>query len=193
MTIPDTPPPGNGGKKALYTNPNSKPDVLAAVPDGICATLKNEPRWVLWALTWKANKDGTGKWDKVPRTPAGRHASSTDPKTWSTFEAVVAAYQTGRFDGVGFVLGDGFAGIDLDEVRNPETGELFAAWAVELIAAAGTYTDVSPSGTGAKLFGRGVWKGDWHKRPHPSGVGEIEVYSEGRYFTVTGHRQGVGR
>ncbi len=186
------PPPGNGGKKTLYTNPDRKPDVLTVNPDGIPTELKAARRWVLWALTWKANKDGTGKWDKVPKTATGKNASSTNAGTWDTFDAVFAAYQSGRFDGIGFVLGDGFAGIDQDDVRTPTTGELIP-WAVELLTAAGTYADVSPSGTGVKLFGRGVWNGNWHKRPHPSGAGEVEVYDGGRFFTVTGHRQEVAR
>jgi hypothetical protein len=182
-------PPGNGGKKAVYTTPARKPDVLPVNPAGIPAELKAAARWVLWALTWKANKDGTGKWDKVPKTVTCKHASSTNPATWGTFDAVLAAYQSGRYDGIGFLLGDGFAGIDLDDVRNPTTGEL-VPWAGELLTSAGTYADVSPSGTGVKLFGRGVWAGDWHKQPHPSGAGEVEVYDGGRYFTVTGHTAG---
>lgn len=192
MTIPDDLPPLSGGKKLLYTNPDRKPDVLPVDPAGIPAELTAARRWVLWRLEWKTNRDGTGKWDKVPKRIDGRNAKSTDPATWDTFESVWATYQRGGFDGLGFMLGDGFAGIDLDDIRNPVTGEITTPWAVELIATAGTYTDVSPSGFGCKLFGRGVWRGEWHKRPHPSGSGEIEVYSQGRYFTVTGRRQGVG-
>jgi hypothetical protein len=184
------PPPGSGGKKAMYSNPDRKPDVRPVNPDGIPAELKAIRRWVLWTLTWKANKDGTGKWDKVPKTAASENASSTNPKTWGTFDAVFAAFQSGRFDGTGFVLGDGFAGIDLDVVRTPTTGELLP-WAGELLTDAVTYADVSPSGTGVKLFGRGVWRGDWHKRPHPSSVGEVEVYDGGRFFTLTGYTAGV--
>ena len=93
------PPPGNGGKKAVYTNPARKPDVLPVDPSGIPAELKTAARWVLWALTWKVKKDGTGKWDKVPKTAANKSAGSTDPKTWGTFDAVFVAYQSGRFTG----------------------------------------------------------------------------------------------
>ena len=174
------------GKKALYADPKNKPSVLPVNPDGIPADLKDAARWVLWKLAWKANKDGTGKWDKVPVTTAGRGAKTNDPRTWGTFEAVLAAYRKLRYDGIGFVLGNRFAGVDLDDVRDPATGAITAAWAADLVRKAGTYTDVSPSGTGVKLFGVGTWMGDWHKRPHPSGTGEIEIYSAGRYFTVTG-------
>lgn len=159
-------------------------------PDDIPTDLKAVRRWVLWSLVWKAKKNGTGKWDKVPKTVAGKNASSTDSQTWGTFDKVFAAYQSGGFAGIGFMLGDGFVGIDLDDVRNPFTGEITAGWAAELLTATSTYADVSPSSTGVKVFGRGVWVGDWHKRLHPSGMGEIEVYDGGRFFTVTGHIAG---
>jgi putative DNA primase/helicase len=103
-------PKPRGGKKPLYADPKNKPAVLRVNPDGIPAALKVAARWVLWKLVWKANKDGTGKWDKVPMTTTGRGAKTNDPRTWSTFDDALAAYRTGRFDGIGFVLGDRFAG-----------------------------------------------------------------------------------
>src|SRR5690606_3396468 len=48
---------------------------------------------------------------KVPITPDGRPASSTDPRTWSTYREA-ARSQAG--DGLGFVLGDGVACLDID-------------------------------------------------------------------------------
>jgi len=178
-------------KRALYANPNRKPRILRVVPTGIPDDLTALQRWVLWIFVWKENKKGGGKWDKVPHRVCGKKASSTDPTQWNTFKAVYAAYQRRgagdtRFDGIGFVLGDGFVGIDLDDVRNPDTGEILTPWAVDLIESASTYADVSPSGTGVKLIGKGEWTGDWHKKPHPSGIGEIEVYDKSRYFTITG-------
>jgi len=85
---------------------------------------------------------------------------------------------------VGFVLGDRWCGIDLDDVRNPDTGEITPE-AAALVERVGTYAEVSPSGTGLKLFGRGKWTGKKHRYPFPGG-GELEVYDSGRYFTVTG-------
>lgn len=189
MNVSETQPQGKGGKKAVYADQSSKPTVLAVNPAGIPAALKELLRWVLWLFVWKGKNDGTGKWDKVPMTVSMKNASSTDQKTWVPFDAVYSTFIKGKFNGIGFVLGDGFAGIDLDDVRDPATSEL-VPWAAHLVSTSGTYCEVSPSGTGVKLFGRGVYTGDWHKRRHPSGVGEIEVYSEGRYFTVTGHRVG---
>ena len=173
-----------GRKRAIYADPDHRPEVLPPDLDAIPQPLRNAFRWVLWRLVWKPNKNGGGKWDKVPYQINGQPAKSNDSQTWASFEAVATAYRAGGFDGVGFVLGGGFVGIDLDDVRDPATGTLTPG-ADELIREFATYSEISPSGTGVKLFGLGEWLGDWHKAPFPGG-GEIEGYSVGRYFTVTG-------
>ncbi len=118
-------------------------------------------------------------------TPAG----SPDPATWTDFDTAAAALQMHprRFAGLMFALGDGWVGVDLDDVR--AAGGALLPWAAALLSALATYAEVSPSGTGVKLIGRGTWAGGWHKRPHPGG-GEVEVYDAGRFFTVTGHPVG---
>jgi putative DNA primase/helicase len=183
-SIPNRP----AGKAGFYADPDQRPGVLSPDLDAVPAALRDEPRWVLWRLVWKSNRKGEGKWDKPPFQPSARPAKSNDPATWTTFDAAAAAYRHGRFDGVGFVLGDGFAGVDLDDVRDPDAGALTPE-AAALVARFATYADVSPSGTGVKLVGRGDWRAGWHKRPFPGG-GEVEAYSAGRYFTVTGRPVG---
>lgn len=182
-TVPDSQSPDNGDKKTFYADTTRKPDVLPLNPDGIPTAMRDAPRWVGWKLVLN-NK----KWTKVPVQVCGRNASSTNPKTWATFAEVLVAYHAGKFDGIGFVLGDGFAGIDLDDVRDRKTGEL-VPWASDLVTTATTYAEVSPSGTGVKVYGQGKWVGKWHKRRHPSGTGDIEVYDAGRFFIVTGHTE----
>jgi aldose 1-epimerase len=50
-TIPENPPPDNGGgKKAFYADPSRPPAVLPVNPAGISYALKREPRWVPWQL-----------------------------------------------------------------------------------------------------------------------------------------------
>ena len=181
MTIASSPPCGGLSKKNFYGDSTHKPTVLPVQPDGIPTALKESPRWVVWKLSRKG-----GRWTKVPVQANGTPAKCNDPMTWATFGTVLTAYRTEWFDGIGFMLGGGYVGIDLDDVRDRETGEITAGWAAELIGRAGTSADVSPSGTGAKLFGLGVWAAGWHKRPHPSGLGEIEVYDGGRFFSLTG-------
>src|SRR5690242_9584019 len=114
-------------KTAHYADRDARPLVLAPDLGNIPAELRAEPRWCLWKLVWKTRKGGGGKWDKPPYQPNGRAASSTDPTTWSSFEAVADAYRKGGFDGIGYMLGDGNAGIDLDDVRDPDTGEITEA------------------------------------------------------------------
>ena len=49
---------------------------------------------------------------------------------------------------------DDKSAFDLDKVRDPKTGAL-AQWAQQIVDIAETYTEVSPSGTGLRLFFRG--------------------------------------
>ena len=142
----------------------------ALVPDD----MKQAKRWV----TWKYQIRG-GKRTKIPHTPGKGEAKSTDPPTWRTFEEVCHAEQF--YDGIGFVLGDGWLGIDWDDVRDPETGEWLPGIEEE-IRGVGSYAEFSPSKTGAHVITRG-------KKPGPRcrGAGEPhEIYDDGRYFTVTG-------
>lgn len=136
-------------------------------------------QWVVWRYTLK-----DGRWTKVPRQCDGGPASSTDPATWSTFADAKAAYDRGGFDGIGFVTSDadGFVLLDLDHVLDPVTGEL-AEWAAPILAAArreGAYIEVSPSGTGFHVIGRGP-QGFRGQKRH-----DAEAYCAGRYFTITG-------
>ena len=88
----------------------------------IPSDLRTLPQWVCWKLELVENR-----LTKVPYNPSGSSASSTDPKTWGTFEQCLAAYRNGNeFSGVGFVFtdGNGLTGIDLDDHRDPKTGEL---------------------------------------------------------------------
>lgn len=137
------------------------------------ASLKLQERWLLHKA-------------KVPYQTNGKRASSTNPKTWTDYDTALAALRSNpnKFDGLGFALGDGFAGIDLDDCREPITGEI-KRWAQEIIDNFDCYWEVSPSETGLKGFCLGqVPKG---KKKEIEG-GAVEVYSDGRYFTVTGER-----
>jgi len=118
---------------------------------------------------------------KRPITVTGRAASSTNARTWSTYEAARASTVG---DGLGFVLdGDGIIGIDIDGCI--ENGNL-APWAARILAdAPATYAEVSPSGAGLHLFGFGRLPAG--RVVHVAG-GTVECYSRGRYLTVTGQR-----
>ncbi|WP_030962702.1 DNA primase [Streptomyces sp. NRRL S-378] len=125
--------------------------------------------------------------EKVPLTTAGKAASSTNARTWSSY-ADAAASTAGV--GLGFVLSDvdDIACIDLDHCLNPLTGRL-APWAAAILRDAGaTYVEVSPSGDGLHIWGRAaVRQGRRVRRPDGTAV---EIYGTGRYIAMTGRRHG---
>jgi len=158
--------------------------------DLIPQALRDCPQWVLWRYEMRG-----GRPNKEPFQPCGRHASSTDRQTWSTFTEAKAACERGGFNGVGFVFSDAdyFYGIDLDGCRDPESGA-FAPWALDILERAQTYCEVSPSGTGVKLFCTSATPIEKHKvkvQAEPLGGKKagIEIYWTGRYFCVTGCRE----
>jgi primase-polymerase (primpol)-like protein len=119
---------------------------------------------------------------KMPLTTAGRAASSTDARTWTSY---TAAKRSTVGAGLGYVLADdGIVCIDLDHCLD-RSGRL-ADWARTLLnQMPATFVEVSPSGTGLHIFGRGrVGRG----RRIRSGGRSIEVYGCGRYIAVTGDR-----
>jgi len=119
--------------------------------------LKDRSQWVCW----RYGADADSRPRKVPYdSRTGRKASSTDPSTWATFEQAVQTYAaTDFYDGVGFVFteGDPLCGIDLDDCING-AGKL-ADWAREVVETFNTYTEVSPSESGVKLYFRGCKPG----------------------------------
>ncbi|MCH2212787.1 MAG: AAA family ATPase, partial [Fuerstiella sp.] len=159
-----------------------------ALSESIPVELKERPQWVLWK-----NVSRNGDVSKRPYSVTGEDAKSNDPETWATFEAVVDAFDPERYAGIGYTFceDDPFVGVDLDGCRNPVDGSL-TPWAQEIINQCDTYTEVSPSQTGVKLFCRSSTqppKGKNKRLPGEPIDGKtpgVEVYSRGRYFTVTG-------
>lgn len=161
---------------------SNRPQTLPVQPQNIPPELKAIPRWVLWRNVQRAKPNGEKVWAKMPLTVDGAAASSTDPNTWATYDdAVDALIMSGGYDGIGLVLGDDVQGIDLDDCRDPGTGEL-SELAQEVLEKVEGYAEVSPSGTGIKLFSKTNLDGSRTKKE----VG-VELYRDGRYFTVTGH------
>ena len=137
--------------------------------DNIPAELRTLPNWVLHR-------------NKVPMQVSGLAASSTDPATWTTFTD--AMLHVDKFDGIGFVFtGTPYTGIDLDDVRNAETGEILLPWVNSLVTGVNSYTELSPSQEGIHTIVRANIPAAI-KRKH------IELYDTARYFTVTGRRSG---
>ena len=152
--------------------------------DNIPTELKALPQWVWWLGEPKSD----GKLNKKPMDANnGKAASHSNPKTWASFDKAKAYHEShSKSAGIGFVFsaGDPYVGIDLDNCRDPQTGEI-TTWALELIQLAKTYYEVSPSGTGVKMILKGVMPSNkGRKKAYKTGA--VEMYSHSRFFTITG-------
>ncbi len=154
--------------------------------ENVPAELRERPQWIVWKYA-----DGT----KKPYQVTHWAARANDPTTWTSFADAVAAYERGGYEGVGYMFtkDDPFCGVDLDGCRDPETSET-RPWAVAWLDMLASYCEVSPSGTGWKVFCRG-------RNPLPTGKnckleGEpingkkpgAEIYDHVRWFAITGLR-----
>jgi hypothetical protein len=147
-------------------------------------------RFCLWKL--EAKQDGT-KPSKVPYSPNGRKASSTDPSTWATLPECVAAL-TSKYKCLGIFLGyvpevrKTLCGNDYDHVRQ-NTGNILQ-WAAHSLTHiddlfGGTWTNNSQSGEGLKIL---FWQ-DGEPAPSFRGThlegGSFEHYEQDRFFALT--------
>lgn len=158
--------------------PTSLPVQLANIP----LELRKVPRWVMWSFVEVGDGDNK-RWAKMPLQVTGRSASSTNPATWTDFITVEQAYHTNKFDGVGFVFShdDDLVGIDLDDCYDATIGFTNPDMQ-ELASKVQGYMEISPSGTGVKIFTR--------SNPfatHTDHSIGFEAYANSRFFTVTGH------
>jgi putative DNA primase/helicase len=135
--------------------------------------LTSRPRWVLWR-----RETVDGRSTKIPYQCNGRKASVKAPATWCPWAQVQIAFDRGGFAGVGLVLnGDGLAGADFDDcVVNGVVAEKIVAH----VAALDSYTEISPSRSGLRVFLFGKLP------PQDRRIGDIEVYETGRFLSVTG-------
>ncbi len=148
--------------------------------------LKDRPQWVCFRP------------DKAPVNPrTGQGAKANDPTTWADFQSTVRYFEAHKDNGIAgigyeFSPGDPFTGIDLDHCRDKDTGQL--KYCVQmLIDYLSSYSEISPSETGVHIIIRGTVPPGGNSKGLPCGGGaKVEMYSEGRYFTVTGqHLEGT--
>ena len=146
---------------------------MGAIP----AEAKALHQWVLWRYEQRGDK-----MTKVPYQVNGEKAELNNPDTWTTFDLVSARMQRPGYDGIGVTFGNGLAGIDMDDQIDGQ-GQL-SSFARRVIEQVDSYTELSPSGEGIHIL-------FWGKLP-PGGRRKddlgIEMYSAGRFFTVTGSR-----
>jgi putative DNA primase/helicase len=157
-------------------------------------------QWIAW---WSVAGEGNpvslpgGSYTKALKRQAKPHKLPINPKTgglaatnrsetWAPFSVAKAAAEKWRLTGVGFVFTDSdpYAGVDIDNCRNSQTGEI-ADWAWDVIRALSSYTEVSPSGTGVHIIVRGSLPPKLGNQAAIHG-GKVEMFSRARYFTFTG-------
>ena len=142
--------------------------------------LKREKRWCLYKIIQR-----DGKNTKLPLMPNGKPAKSNDKTTWNSYEDCIAALNRNIGDGLGFMLGDGYIGIDIDKVSDDIMAYSMDYHAKSMIAdflrGISTYAEISPSKTGLHFIGKGEVPGERKRYKN------LEIYDKDRFFTVTGN------
>ena len=148
---------------------------MTATDTAVPLALRRARRWVCWRFL-------EGR--KPPVTADGYPLKNwVEPAGWMTYEDAVAAFASSNaVDGVGFVLGGGVGGLDLDDCRDPATGLLDPKAVAVLDLHPGAYAEVSPSGKGVKVFGLAD---GWLEVNFRSGAAELKTSLA--YFCVTGN------
>jgi hypothetical protein len=139
-------------------------------------------RWGLWRME-RVN----GREAKIPFSTRGHRSSTSDSAQWGPYEdaAQVLKANRQRYRGLGFlfVQEDGLVGIDLDDVLDEH--QRVKEWARGVVERfSDTYMEISPSGSGLKIWARGSLPANLPSVKVEDGA--IELYDRLRYFTVTG-------
>lgn len=142
--------------------------------------LKKEKRWCLYRIIPREGKN-----TKLPIMPNSKPAKSNDKSTWHSYEDCMKALSQHIGDGLGFFLGDGYIGIDIDKVSDEMMEYMVEkdanSMTADFLRGISTYAEVSPSKTGLHFIGKGHVPGERKRYKN------LEIYDEGRFFTVTGN------
>ncbi len=176
-------------------------------PERFPDRMRRKPRWMGWI--WGA-KEPSGRWtqfdpdtlephdghmwhrradgtleaaSKLPKNVRTLRAGSvSDPSTWSTFEAALDALRRGDVHGLGYVLDDGEALVDLDGcIRRGELDGFSRA----VVSKLDSYAERSVSGHGVHV----ICVADGFIPDRGQKGARVEVYVGGhtnRYCTVSG-------
>lgn len=128
----------------------------------------NEQRWINWKY-----EERDGRQTKVPKNPrTGGNAMANNQSTWSDYKTARS-----KSDKIGIQLGltaGNIIGIDIDHT-------LTDTKALQLLEKANTYTEISPSGNGLRLF----LKTETPYTLLRNRKDNFEVYNSVRFLTVT--------
>ena len=164
------------------------PTLISPEADNIPQFLRGISQWIVWKGEWKAAKN---KYAKIPVHPvSGYKIDPLDQKNHMAFQDAWKAYSAGVGSGVGFVMtgepvsateeGDPLylVALDLDNITATPASQAAAKVIYKNLS---SYTEVSPSGEGLRIFVLSAHK----PRSGQTVLGEI--YAEKHFLTVTGH------
>ncbi len=138
--------------------------------------LKRQKTWVGYVL-----KPNGKRSDKIPmNVMTGKPAKSNDPETWTDFETAEGLSVQRGYSGIGFMFQPPYVGVDLDHCIKDS---VIAPHALAILKSLNSYSELSPSGTGIHI----ICKGEIKQARKVSKIG-LEIYTKGRFFTVTGNR-----
>lgn len=181
----------------------NSPLILPVQPENIPDLLKNTDRWGLW----RKDKDKPGgRYGKVPIHPVtGLNTNAHNPDAWRSLDVAMSIYRTGKIgerqvSGISFDLPTEpepicyrqddtplyLIGLDFDSCVKSVDGNTIVSTEVQniLTTLGSPYYEVSPSATGIRAFVT-------YPKPLKGGnKGQCEMYSKGRFLTVTGHGSG---
>ncbi len=148
--------------------------------------LKEVKHWCFFKLVPDEKR---GKMKKVPFNPHdGGYGASNNEETWSDFNTAVAANEKYNGNGIGFYFKEPYIGIDLDdiagEIERYKNGDFETNMIFEFIETFKSYSEISISGTGLHIIAKGKIPGSRRRKDN------VEVYSSGRFFTVSGNKIG---
>lgn len=170
---------GYGDKKSGTRGSRKRPSTDPIIPASIPRDLKERPQWVCWDWSWRETY-----WGKPPLSPVTKGgAFEDDPATWSSFEQALTFAHHNGLPGVGYVFSedDPFAGVDIDDCRNPESSEVERS-ALSVVAALHSYSEISPSRDGLHILVRGKLEDSFDRRKKVL----PERFDRNHYFTMTG-------
>ncbi len=131
-----------------------------------------------------------GRTTKIPiDANTGGYGKSNDESTWSDFQTALSSIDKYQCDGIGFYFKPPYFGIDLDDVageierykNDSDDEDNIVSEFVELME---SYAEISVSGNGVHIIAKGELPEGGSRK------GNVEMYSSGRFFTITGDKIG---
>lgn len=156
---------------------------------GLPKELTDKQNWLVWRFVQKPGKKKRDKLpfyaNGIPRN--GTQGSAEDRASLATYQRALQACEAGRYDGIGFAIleGCGVSALDLD--RCIVDGKIDPR--VEPLTN-GTYSEISPSGSGLRIFftGGNLPNAKDVNEYRTDGKFDLECFSGNGFVTVTGNR-----